>query len=492
MVSSDMDTMDALYESLQRRMRPEDVAELVLDALGSDLGLLDRRRIQEVARGSLRQGLYQVTSMSQDFHRPVPPERQARRAEQLFVTASGHALSAEDCTRPEVVLAFIRRISLEIDKTLGESSFKHHRMNREQRKAAGLEHSKRRYNKLFRFLHRFERKLATYQLEQRKYGATRIAKARLATHIDRCDFDASREAACFVAYYAARCNRRSVFTNKSQDRPFDGLSKMLLDRFKQAPTPGGWRAIARVMPDLDVVENLSEEDKVALCGTWLSVLREIADLLAVTWKRSRFDRSSMIVARGDDSSTWNALAGAWNAARQGWLGLANALGMDQMVDAPCFGKVMRLMAADVAVWHRQSGGHVDPDTLVWAELPPPWEVFRGTETCTRSQIELVCAKYGVDPEKRGWTSPPSSRRAVAFYPTAELVHGVVVDHPELATVLRQAGWFSGKAPRPMDIEQQPFAVMRAKAGAPLGMTRSTTPVPVDVEDPTNETDLAPK
>ncbi|MHA7633723.1 hypothetical protein [Corallococcus sp. M7] len=33
----------------------------------------------------------------------------------------------------------------------------------------------------------------------------------------------------------------------------------------------------------------------------------------------------MIVSRGDDSNTWNALAGAWNASRQGWLSLVHGV-----------------------------------------------------------------------------------------------------------------------------------------------------------------------
>jgi hypothetical protein len=35
----------------------------------------------------------------------------------------------------------------------------------------------------------------------------------------------------------------------------------------------------------------------------------------------------------------------------------------------CPGKVLRLMAADVAWWHRQSGGGLHQDTAVWKELP---------------------------------------------------------------------------------------------------------------------------
>src|SRR5215470_5225211 len=91
-------------------------------------------------------------------------------------------------------------------------------------------------------------------------------------------------------------------------------------------------------------------------------------------------------------------------------------------DSVCFGKVLRLMAADVAAWHRLSGGDLDPDTKVWREVPLPWEVLSGDAGCTRAMVEAICHKHGVDPVKKGWTA--STRKKVAeFRPTPELVHG---------------------------------------------------------------------
>lgn len=464
------DPVRALFESVQRRPRPEDVAELVITAIGEELTRPQRRVVDKVARSSLRRVVQLFTSMAEDFRRPVAPTRQAAKACELFATASAHTLSAEECLDAERVWAFIELLSTEIMKVPGRNSFKVDRLNRANRKEFGLDHSRRRYNKLFRFLLRFERKLSTYRMEQRKYEASRLAKSGLATHIAWEDFKTSPDAAAFVAYYSARLNRRSVFTNKKQDRAFDEMSKMLLERFKAAPTERGWRAIAHVMPDVEVVSQLRDADKVNLLAAWMIALRDIADLLRSIWERSRFDRAQMIVKRGDDSSTWNALAGAWNASRQGWLGLCHALGMSEMVDDLCFGKVMRLMAADVAAWHRHSGGSVEPDTLVWAALPPPWEVFSGAATCTRADVEAACRAHNVDPDKKGWTSPRSERRAVAFRPTPELVHGVAVDHPELAVMLRKARWFSGKAVRPMANDTPPFTVHRDEFGSAVGVS----------------------
>ncbi len=109
----------------------------------------------------------------------------------------------------------------------------------------------------------------------------------------------------------------------------------------------------------------------------------------------------------------------------------------------CPGKVLRLMAADVAAWHRASGGDLHSDTGPWCDLPLPWEVLNG-EPCPRSLVLAVCEKWKVDPVKTGWIAPPPERKIAAFTPTSELVHGVQVASPHLASLLRKAGVFSGK------------------------------------------------
>lgn len=455
-----------LFDSLQRRPRPEDVAEMIYTGFGDRLTSPELRILDRAVRGSLRRAAHQFTSMMQDFHRPTVPARQSMRGDALFGgTYLKHDPSSsirsilED---PKVFLAKLQYFSHQIRKTVGASDFKKDRLNDQARLDAGLDISRRRYNKMFRFLGRFEEKIATYKVELRKYRASRIAKSSLATEISWEDFSADPWAACLVAYFSARSNRRSVFTNKSQDRPYDRICDMLYDRFLKSPTAAGWRAIAHVLPDGDVVCNLEPQDKMKLFGLWTSVLEDLALLLRDTWKKSSFNRQTMVVGRGDDSSTWNSVAGAWNAARQGWLGLVVGIGMEDLLDRLSIGKVMRLMAGDVARWHASSGGQLEPDTLVWAELPAPWEVFSGEATLTRAQVEAVCAKHGVDPVKKGWTWAKEGRKAVPWKPTPELVHGVVVTHPGLATVLRAAGWFSGKGASPV---AQAVEIRRDDTGA---------------------------
>jgi hypothetical protein len=125
-----------------------------------------------------------------------------------------------------------------------------------------------------------------------------------------------------------------------------------------------------------------------------------------------------------------------------------AMGMDAVISALCPGKTLRLMAADVAAWHRRSGGGLDADTFVWNELPLPWEVISGHAQCTRVQVETVCRKHGLDPAKSGWIAARTGPMPQQFSPTPELVHGVTVAHPGLATILRKMGVFSGKGIKP--------------------------------------------
>ncbi|GGO01524.1 hypothetical protein GCM10010116_02870 [Microbispora rosea subsp. aerata] len=106
------------------------------------------------------------------------------------------------------------------------------------------------------------------------------------------------------------------------------------------------------------------------------------------------------------------------------------------------------MAADLAAWHRSTGGDVDPDTKVWAALPPPWQVLDGTASCTRADVEAACRTAGLDPEKSGWTAPAPARRVAAFRRTPELVHGIAVADPVWASLLRRAGAFSGGPLKP--------------------------------------------
>ena len=458
--------MQSLFETLERRRRPEDVAEMILELLGDGLTAEERRLMDRAAAGSIKRGVTQFTSMLEDFARPVSPERQVRKAAELFQT--GRTLTAAECADAEKVEQFIRDLGPEIRKAFGQSDFKRDRLNRERREESGLDISRRRYNKLFRHLARLERKLGTYAREQRKYEFTRIGKSSLATKLTLEEFSRDLNTACFIAYFVSRSNLRSQFTISGQERPYDEIAEMLLNRCKREGERANWWAVAHVFTDPFVLSQLTDEQKGQLLGTWLTVLQDIAGLLREVWEKCDINRQTMIVRRGNDSSTWNNTASAWNKARAGWVALLHALGMEEELDSMCFGKVLRLMAADVAAWHRAAGGDLDPNTKVWREVPLPWEVLSGGAVCTRQLVEQVCRKYGIDPVKNGWTAPPPDRTVAEFKPTPELVHGVTVSSPQLAAALRKAGWFSGKRATRLPDEQGSVRVYYDQHGFAVG------------------------
>jgi hypothetical protein len=137
------------------------------------------------------------------------------------------------------------------------------------------------------------------------------------------------------------------------------------------------------------------------------------------------------------------------------MNLIYSLGMEYILEEICFGKVLRLMAADVVAWHRSSGGKLDPNTEVWNKLPLPWEVFGHRAFCNKDLVVRYCKEAGLDPEESGWIAP-RVQKVVEFKPTPELVHGVTVSNPFLASVLKRHRYFSGKYPSsflPVEINQ---------------------------------------
>ncbi|MES2462438.1 MAG: hypothetical protein V4671_17795 [Armatimonadota bacterium] len=434
--------MTSLYTTLDQRYRPEDVAQLVLEALGDQHSTDERPMLDRVARGSLKRTALGYTSLSQDFARPEGANRQVDKVCELFPGVA--LLTNAECDDPGKVEAFIRSISPYIRKTFGASDFKDDRLNQDARRVEGLTLSRRRYNKLFRVLVRMEEKLWRLVRERQKRHFVLIGKSGFASLLSFEDFSHDLDTGCFIAYYTARCNLRSEFTISGQQRPFDELCALLYARAKRSPKVN-WRAIASVYPEAEVLEHLSDTEKGTLLGRWFSALQAIATVLHQTFERTDIDRQTMIVRRGNDSSTWNNTAAAWNKARSNWIALLYAMNMESLLHAICPGKVLKLMAADVVAWHRAAGGGLHPDVAVWKELPLPWEVVKGEAACGRALIEDVCIRNGVDPAKSGWIAPRPTATARAFRPTPELVHGVTVENPILATLLRQARYFSGKS-----------------------------------------------
>ncbi|WP_394847376.1 hypothetical protein LZC95_07915 [Pendulispora brunnea] len=464
------ETLQALYDCIQTRPRPEDVAELVLAVLEEHLSRSDKATLEKAARNSIRRNSWGFSAMAADFLRPVGAQRQVKKAEELFSVPA--PLSAAECLQPQKVENLLRSVAAQLAYAVGRSDFRADRLNRGARRDAGLPTEiakKRQYNKRWRFLKRLEAKIGRMVRNQRKYDFTRYSKSALATKLAREDLARDLPTACFVAYLASRMSVRSLFTNTAQERAFDEVSAVLYRIAAASPTANWW-AMAHVYPDPRVLEHLSEEMKGRLLGSWFAILRDVADLLEETWRTSTVDRATLVVRRGNDSSTWNQTAGAWNKAREHWISLLHSMGMSRLLDDMCPGKVLRFMAADVAAWHRASGGDVHPDTRVWAELPLPWDVLAGRAPCTRKMVEMACRKCGVDPA--GWTGPKPPAKPVPFRPTPELVHGVAVDSPILAATLRRASWFSGRVAAPVagvvSVERDAHGFALGATGSPGG------------------------
>lgn len=437
-------TNEILFESIQRRPRPEDVAQIILEIKELGLDSKEVRILNSAAQNSLKQNTYGYSSMASDFARVVGASKMVPK---IATTCRIHnPLSAQECLDVEKVEVFMRLVAESINANPEANNFLKDRLNREQRLSQGMDIKKRLYNKRFRAMRRLKDKIERMIQQGKKYIASRVAKSAGATKITIEEISKDLPTACFVAYLSARMNLRSEFTVDSQTRAFDDIADMLYKKAKKSGSPNWW-AMALVHPEREVLDRLTDEEKGKLIGVWTETLHMLASLLEETYRKNSLDLQNMVVRRGNDSSTWNSAAGAWNKAREHWFKLLFDLKVESILECYCPGKVLRLMAADVVRWHRQVKNSFDdglhPDTKVWRSLPFPWRVFEGFEECPISLVRSVCEKYEVSPE--GWTGPTPPKRPVAYEPTPELVHGVSITSPFLAKFLRDAKWFSGKA-----------------------------------------------
>ena len=437
-----------LYDSLQARRRPEDVARLVGQFLEAALTGKERKILQSVARGAGRGLGY--SSMMDDFARPTGMQGLVAASARPFLFPAVPAPRTRDCDEPEIMRGWIKDCDVQIGKNFGANSFRTDRLSAAQRRERGMELSRRQYNRQFRWAQRLEDKLERLERNWSKYECVRLGKTRLATRLSREEFARDSNSAAFIAYYAARCNLRTRFTIMGQTKPFDEVAQMLFARCENRANTNWW-AVAHLFPDAKVLARLSDEQKGHLLSQYFEAMREVAALLRETWEASNINRETMVVRRGNDSSTWNAAAVAWNRARDGWIGLLYALGGEEILDAICPGKVLVLVAGDLAWMHSAMGSGLHPDTFVWNELPLPWQVLEGQARCGRTEIEAVCRKHDVDTHKNDWSAPRPRAQAVAFSATPELVHGVTVSSPLLAKILREAGVFSGKNFKPQNL-----------------------------------------
>ncbi|HEX8866933.1 MAG TPA: hypothetical protein VF821_14845, partial [Lentzea sp.] len=218
-----MDALDRLYDSLDARLRPEEVAALVLEAQPS---LTDREReiVQYAAtRASRRHGF---SRLSADHTRPVGAARQVTAARFLFGVDGG----AVDVDDPISVLEFAAAVGSEIDWDPARTDFLTDRLNREARSDAGIELSKRQYNRRFRMLRRLSAKASRMERGRKTRSATLVAAAGFVGAIDRDRFRADPDAACFIAYSTTLRELRREFVLASRENPFDQVASSLFAR----------------------------------------------------------------------------------------------------------------------------------------------------------------------------------------------------------------------------------------------------------------------
>jgi hypothetical protein len=466
-MSMQSDTLAKLHTSLDGRERPEDIADIILSGF-DDLTGRERTVLERAAVHSWRRRTW-YSSMSTEFTRPSGAARQLSTLAALFDRDKDDLLPA--ALDPAELRLIASAAGESIHWLPAHADFKRDRLNREDRMKTGVDLPKRQYNRRFRFLVRLAAKVARLETELRKRELLLVGRSGLAADIPVERLSADPVAARFVAYFVARKNLRRQFSLSGKDNPYDEVADVLFQRCLEAPDTDWWM-VSRAHPTVAVVRQLTAGQRGELLGRWSALMRGAADILKGCWDPS-VDRKTMIVRRGMDSSTWNTIAQAYNTARSGWMNALAANGALDLLDVACPGKVMRLMAADLAYWHRSSGSDVDPDTGVWASLPLPWEVLSGEASCTRHTVAEACRGYDVDPERRGWIAPRAVGSVVEFRPTPELVHGVSIADPVWAALLRNAGVFSGKRIKTGYAEA-------LAGGIPHGVVTSDLPSKTDV------------
>lgn len=430
-----MTLMTELVQSLSERWMPEQVVKAILEA-----GFIERTRGEKKLL-MLAMPRYSYSSMNSTFAKVAGLDRQLKVASELFPD-----VKVPKSRDPDALAAYAAAMRDTI--RMEGSDFKGNRLTHAERKVSRgrkgqpkmMPNGHRAYNKRFRFLARLEKHVTARATVGEMRELAMIAKSRLASKLD-ASMVKDADTACFVAYMTAKLNKRSIFTFGEQEKPYDEIADMLFQRL----TPKtNWLAVAYVHPAPEVLRKLSEKQKGTLLGVWYSIMVRAAKVLDREAKGGGIDLKELVVQRGNDSSTWNEAAGAFNKARDGWMNSLYALGMQDMLDAFVPGKALRLMAADVVYGHRAYGSGLDPNTAVWAALPKPWEVILHEVSCTRAMVEGACAKHGA---KAGWLAP-REKHVTTYKPTPELVHGVVISSPELAARLKAVGYFGGPSKGP--------------------------------------------
>lgn len=429
-----------LHDGLDRRPRPEDVATIIARLLHDRLTVDERRVLTRASRAAERPGWYS-SFMPDDWERPVPATRTIAYVTAVFDGIIDGVGDVDD-NDPDSIDAFVSRLGDRIGWQPGTSA----RWTKTELAASGLGISARRYKRAHHALTVLHDKSTRLRAMQTRRSLAQMGRVGLAETITAAEMDADHDAASFVAYLAAKKNLRRTFTLDGKDNAFDEIADML---YRRLTDTSDWWMVARANPTADNIARLDPTQQGQMIAAWWATMRRAAAVCAAIDRVAPVHRDTMIVQRGQDSDSWNLAAGAYNTARAGWVNALSATGSLDLVTVTCPPKLPRLMAGDLIYWHTCTGGDLThPDVRVAALLPPAWEVLNGDATCDARDIREACQLIDIDPERTGWLAPLRHTGVGTFSPTPELVHGIEIGDPILASMLRRAHAFSGRAIRP--------------------------------------------
>jgi hypothetical protein len=395
------------------------------------------------------------SEMNDDYDKVDPADTQLVTFSELFPNISTAKVAGKNVYDAGYV-AQLNMLVLEALESLGVPLYDHTSVNPAGHAlqnrydydwAAGDATSKKAFVKRLRFLQNFEEKADRVTDVLNLRHAQMQAKSRLAYAVDVTKVDDLSLA--FIAYLAARANRRSLFMLGGQSKAFDNISdglKALLNK------DSAWEQIAYVLPTTQAFKQLDSETLGRLLGKFHTEMTVASNALGKMFPSlPQRMREEMVMVKGVDSSSWNAYAGALNTMRSAWISATLAAGLGTVFDSYLPGKSPRLIASDIAWWARSNGDDLHEDTRMFSKLPYPWEVISGSARLNREQILAVAASENlVDAEKSGWVGPRTDVKSEVAEAEPASLHGVILSDPALVARLRSVGAFSGKGQRPMN------------------------------------------
>lgn len=454
-----------LIQSLTRRETTERVASAILA-----LNIVKDDKVFKALSSIATKDLYlqpanTVWGMSNDFERV--PEISMERFSTVFPTVDVTKVTTSTPLSGDYVVS-LRELITNAIVTLGvvdtTSAYEAYG-NRFSYRWGMVASSRNQFVKTLRFLNRFELKVDRAAENIRLRDAQQQSKSRLANRINGDTLDDGTLS--YVAYLAARANRRSLFTFGAQSKAFDTLSDGL---FNLIPQDGPWNQVALVRPTRAIFNRMNPAQVAELAGVFHKEMVSHSERLGALYSSLPVRmREEMVMVQGVDSSRWNAYAGALNTMRSAWVAATISSGMEEIFDVYLPGKAPRLMAADLAWGYRNMDSGLHPDTALFNALPYPWEVVEGSATLTRAQIVEKAEELKVkDYEKSGWVSTRSDIDLELPSVEPYTVHGVIIADPQLAATLKRLGVFSGKGIKWDELEQERVHFNRVYVDTPRG------------------------